>query len=85
LVDGLPRGLEVAELDVEGSEPVRCHAVGDFPDRSLLDGERHLACSLVRRAVGAEDGLVDFCGFVVLLWTVGGVNVKRVEDPMGPG
>ena len=40
-IDDLPHGLEVAELDVEGSDPVRCDAVGDVPDHALLDGERH--------------------------------------------
>ena len=29
-VDDLPHGLEVAELDVEGSDPVRCDALAMF-------------------------------------------------------
>ena len=32
LVDDLPHGLEVAKHDVEGSDPVRCDAVGDVSD-----------------------------------------------------
>ena len=36
LVDDLPHGLEVAELDVEGSDPVRCDAVGNVNDHALL-------------------------------------------------
>ena len=39
------------------ADPVRCDAVGDVPDHALLDGERHLACSQVRRSVGSEDSL----------------------------
>ena len=53
------RGVEVAELDVEGSDPIRHNAVGNLPDHVLLDVERHLASSRVRRAVGAEDGMEE--------------------------
>ena len=82
VVDDLLRGLEAAELDVEGSDPVRhdAHAVGDVPDHDLLDGERHLASSRVR-SVGSEDVLVRGCGVVASV-DVGGV--KRVEGPVGP-
>ena len=53
VVDDLPHGLEVAELDVEGSDPVRYDVVVDVPDHALLDGESPLASSRVRRSVGS--------------------------------
>ena len=85
LVDDLPHGLEVAELDVEGSDPVRCDAVGDVPDHAHLglDGERHLASSRVRRSVEPENDLVSRCGVVIVSSSDVGC-VKRAESHVGP-
>ena len=44
----MPHGLEVAELDVEGPDPVRYDAVGDVPDHALLDGRAPPCSSRVR-------------------------------------
>ena len=68
-------------MSIKGTDPVRYDAVCDVPDHALLDGERHLASSRVRRSVGPEDGLVGRCG-VVSSSDVG--CVKRVESPVGP-